>query len=409
MIDRRNDVNAETGHFECIYKQVIPKTPAYMGLNLSLRGQRITPKCSMKPREKSPSMKSIQSIYTLARLASSSNRPRKSSSGATILDFMQCLNFKSRLDREKEMIRRKIQNSTLYRKPSFTYNIYNPMNNMNSAKITKNIRSEFKEDLLKKTVKTTIGDDHEVEGNVDEKINATADIQCIGNKYVDLTCNILTSTSIGPTSKYLEIPESNENNLKSNKEKYWENATNSILQANLSPTSSSSSSYQLLLKKHLAQENFKKSKTANPTKTIDNSLINCDINTDKILTCESLSVYNNPEFSELNGESIEQKNSPKIDVEKRKKSSKIFKKSSNSHLLTVGLSLRSKFSDANISLIETENILTNQKIETTTTTTKTKKTSPRKALKKSSHNKSNSNNTTKSSSKSAFASKKTEI
>jgi hypothetical protein len=379
-----------------------------MGLNLSLRGQRITPKSLGKPREKSPSIKSIQSIYTLARLASSSNRPRKSSSGATILDFMQCLNFKSKLDREKEMIRRKIQNSTLYKKPSFTYNIYNPMSNGSSAKISKNIRSDFKDDLLKKSIKA-IGDD-ESETNTDEKVNEKADIQCIGNKYVDLTCNISTNTNIAATSKYLEIPESNDSEFKSNKEKYWENATNSILQSNLSPTSSAS--YQILLKKHVAHESLKKSKTAKHTRTIENSSINCDnINSDNvILNCESLTVNViniNHEFSE-NSECVEQKMSPKIDTEKRKRNSKLFKKRSNSHLLTVGLSLCSKFSDANHSLIETENILTNQKTEKETTT-KTKKSSLRKAFKKSSHNKSNSSNTTKSSSKSASATKKAEL
>lgn len=31
IIDRRLDQNADTGFFEMIYKQVIPKTPAYMG------------------------------------------------------------------------------------------------------------------------------------------------------------------------------------------------------------------------------------------------------------------------------------------------------------------------------------------------------------------------------------------
>ena len=127
VLDRRTDQNAETGYFEMIYKQIIPKTPAYMGLNLSLKGQRITHKCPQK-REKSPN-KSLHSIYTLARLASSSNRmkPRNPGpNGPTIMDFMQCLNFKTRLDREKDQLKKKIRSSTLYKKPNFSYSIYNP-------------------------------------------------------------------------------------------------------------------------------------------------------------------------------------------------------------------------------------------------------------------------------------------
>lgn len=34
VIDRKIDQNADTGFFDMIYKQVIPKTPAYMGENL---------------------------------------------------------------------------------------------------------------------------------------------------------------------------------------------------------------------------------------------------------------------------------------------------------------------------------------------------------------------------------------
>lgn len=46
IIDRRNDPKADTGGFELIYKQVIPPSPAYMGLNLSLKGQQISQKSS---------------------------------------------------------------------------------------------------------------------------------------------------------------------------------------------------------------------------------------------------------------------------------------------------------------------------------------------------------------------------
>lgn len=42
VVDRKNDPKAETGGFELIYRQQIPPSPAYMGLNLFLKGQQIT-------------------------------------------------------------------------------------------------------------------------------------------------------------------------------------------------------------------------------------------------------------------------------------------------------------------------------------------------------------------------------
>lgn len=40
VIDRKHDPRADTGLFELIYKQNIPPTPAYMGLNLYLKGKQ---------------------------------------------------------------------------------------------------------------------------------------------------------------------------------------------------------------------------------------------------------------------------------------------------------------------------------------------------------------------------------
>lgn len=39
VIDRKHDPRADTGLFELIYKQNIPPTPAYMGLNLYVKGK----------------------------------------------------------------------------------------------------------------------------------------------------------------------------------------------------------------------------------------------------------------------------------------------------------------------------------------------------------------------------------
>lgn len=397
MIDRRNDINAETGYFEMIYKQVIPKTPAYMGLNLSLRGQKITPKYQPKRDIKSPS---VQSIYALARLASASNKPprKPSTGGPTILDFMQCLNFKTKLDREKDLIRKKIRTSSLYRKPSFTYNIYNPLSSPSSNKISKNIKNDFKEEFLKKSVKI-VGDESENDGNTDDKTSSAVNIQCIGNKYVDLSTTFLSTSP-----KYLEsslMP----NDLKSNSVD-WEKASTSIL--NLSP-SSSTSSYHLLLKKQLTQENLKKPKTAKTDKFLESSLNDCDsLCSDKVPNnTESSNHIENVESNFSNQQLVE--NPPQAESEKRKKSSKLFKKYSNSHIFAVGLKLRSKYNDANISQIETENILPNQKPHNAAmaSSKSSKKSSPRKSSKKlSSHKSKDNSHTTKGSTKSANSNNK---
>lgn len=41
VIDRRKDPLADTGLFELIFKQNFPRTPPYLGMNLSVRGRRI--------------------------------------------------------------------------------------------------------------------------------------------------------------------------------------------------------------------------------------------------------------------------------------------------------------------------------------------------------------------------------
>lgn len=115
---------------------------------------------------------------------------------AQIMDFMQCINFKSRLDREREMIRRKIRSSTLYRKPSFTksaFNIYNPHEVTKVSVISKNVKiNEFKDEPLRKSKSPLLVNDEPE----DEYSNEEKSILCIGNKYLDLTSNLMGSAPI---------------------------------------------------------------------------------------------------------------------------------------------------------------------------------------------------------------------
>ncbi|XP_052864099.1 tubulin glycylase 3A [Anopheles cruzii] len=95
VIDRRTDPNAPTGSFELIYKQIIPKTPAYMGLNLQLRGHRITPKSSMKKdRMRMLPLKPVQNVLQVSRLATSAAAPVKQPASPVIMDLIECMQFR---------------------------------------------------------------------------------------------------------------------------------------------------------------------------------------------------------------------------------------------------------------------------------------------------------------------------
>ncbi|XP_055386365.1 uncharacterized protein LOC129615259 isoform X2 [Condylostylus longicornis] len=64
VIDRRYDIKADTGNFECIYRQIIPPTPAYMGLNLSLKGKQIIQKNSYLTRTNRDRPTAISTLYS---------------------------------------------------------------------------------------------------------------------------------------------------------------------------------------------------------------------------------------------------------------------------------------------------------------------------------------------------------
>lgn len=55
VIDYRNDPKSSTGGFEMIYRQVIPPAPAYLGLNLLLKGTQIATKNCNGKKEKQKS------------------------------------------------------------------------------------------------------------------------------------------------------------------------------------------------------------------------------------------------------------------------------------------------------------------------------------------------------------------
>lgn len=178
---------------------------------------------------------------------------------------MQCINFKSRLDREREMIRRKIRSSTLYRKPSFSksaFNIYNVNGEVTKVScITKNLKiNEYKDEPIRKVKSPLLVNDEQE----DECTNEEKSILCIGSKYLDLTSNLMAPPLIKSVST--STINLNSQDMSNDKEADFERA---ISQSHLSPSSPSimingnhlSSSSKKTLSENSIQENLKKHKT----------------------------------------------------------------------------------------------------------------------------------------------------
>lgn len=190
---------------------------------------------------------------------------------------MQCINFKSRLEREREMIRRKIRSSTLYRKPSFSksaFNIYNPNNDVTKVSvISKNLKiNEFRDDTLRKSKSPLLINDEQE----DECSNEEKSMLCIGNKYLDLTSNLITNSITKSMS-------TSTLNLM-NDEKFENDFERAISQSHLSPAVTMGVISNSLTKKSAAsngdvQENLKKPKTA--SKSLSNPFLSQKSDTEK--------------------------------------------------------------------------------------------------------------------------------
>ncbi|XP_053691816.1 tubulin glycylase 3A [Sabethes cyaneus] len=116
VIDRRHDSNANTGSFEMIYKQIIPKTPAYMGLNLQLRGHRIIPKsAAKKERLRMLPVKPVHSVLHVSRISTAS--APKATTGPVIMDLIDCLQFDNKVQHEEDDMHGR---TSLFRKSGFS-------------------------------------------------------------------------------------------------------------------------------------------------------------------------------------------------------------------------------------------------------------------------------------------------
>lgn len=104
MIDYRNDPKSSTGGFEMIYRQIIPPAPAYLGLNLFLKGTQVLPKNYGK-KEKNKS--NLIKMRNERRFSMHSNQTTKEQLNADVsgssnsilvsprpfvIDFIECIN-----------------------------------------------------------------------------------------------------------------------------------------------------------------------------------------------------------------------------------------------------------------------------------------------------------------------------
>ncbi|XP_047506947.1 tubulin glycylase 3A-like isoform X1 [Pieris napi] len=104
VLDRRSNPEADTGTFELVYRQVIPKAPAYLGLQLCINGKRLI----KKSKEKKPEHKSVTPFPTPIPVGDIMLDPGQpvppEYSGPIITDFLTWLNPYDALPTNKDGI-----------------------------------------------------------------------------------------------------------------------------------------------------------------------------------------------------------------------------------------------------------------------------------------------------------------
>lgn len=104
VIDYRNDPKVSTGGFELIYKQVIPPAPAYLGLNLFLKGTQILHhKGSKKDRHKNEMLRNTNIkppvVLHPQHATNKEVMPTINASRTFIIDFTECDKSPERINR----------------------------------------------------------------------------------------------------------------------------------------------------------------------------------------------------------------------------------------------------------------------------------------------------------------------
>ncbi|CAG9567443.1 unnamed protein product [Danaus chrysippus] len=103
VLDRRLNVEADTGTFELAYKQVIPKAPAYLGLSLCINGKRLMH--GKKSKERRHEHRSVTPPSAPAGDAQPHEQPVPPEyNGPIITDFLSWLNPYDSLPTDKDGI-----------------------------------------------------------------------------------------------------------------------------------------------------------------------------------------------------------------------------------------------------------------------------------------------------------------
>lgn len=128
VIDYRNDPKASTGGFELIYRQVIPPAPAYLGLNLFLKGTQVLPKNGAGKREKSKDLSKTRNEmrplleYNNVLINKESSVTDAVTSRPFIVDLIDCINTKSETNRTPRKTLRALMTTTMATKRSSNAN-----------------------------------------------------------------------------------------------------------------------------------------------------------------------------------------------------------------------------------------------------------------------------------------------
>lgn len=212
VVDRRMNPTAETGEFEMIYKQVIPPVPAYMGLNLFLKGQQILPKGGLKKDRFREDLKIMKS-QTLFHLTKTPMKMVQPTQGPVIVDFLDFLN-----STKNKSLENKVTSTRVFRKYNFSSN----SNSLGKINQTSNRSGGSR-------LPRSLTD------NLEKKSDFTKRHASCGPKVMIQTEEVLTTTSQPETSLNKEL-ECIGNNCLESITSEWE--------ANLNISSSSSASFR---------------------------------------------------------------------------------------------------------------------------------------------------------------------
>lgn len=148
MVDYKNDPKSSTGDFELIYKQNIPPAPAYLGLNLSVRGTQISPKSLIAKKDKSKDVfRSKTDLTTSHSNLHYSPLTEKTENGAVVNNTSQAL----AMDLERSLNKDNVINA--FNKTSYKLKTFK-MDKVPASKILANELSKYKAKRVANSQKT---------------------------------------------------------------------------------------------------------------------------------------------------------------------------------------------------------------------------------------------------------------